>query len=248
MKTQKELHAMAVAAFRAIDEARTQEGKSDWFDFSGGICYNLDEYLQWKNCASTERKIIAGVKNHIVSIHPEFSGDTDYPVMVAGEGSALLQLECHPDNKWQGEYGAARVRMIKFGIEFLEQMDDAKIEEMFRYKTPFQRKGFTPDMVFVLKEDSGHLCAGDFIKLLRDDGSSCPYFIAIGETDDDARIFTYLDNVEPLDMSRIDLLAAVDEAKRAKTRMDELTAELEKIKGEFRKKSTILAVFGLKLI
>ena len=248
MKTQKELHSLALEAFKAIDAARTQEEKPYWFDFSGGICYNLDEFLKEKNCESIERKIIAGVKNHIVSIHPEFSGNTDYPVMIAGEGTALGQWECHPANKWDGEYGAARIRMLKFGIEFLEQMDDARIEEMFCYKTPFQRRGFTPDMVFVLKEDSGHLCAGDYIKLYRDDDSNCPYFVSIGETDSDNRICPYLDIVEPVDVSTIDLLTTVDEAKKAKTRMDEIAVEMEKIKAEFRTKSALLAVFGLKLI
>lgn len=260
MKTAQELHKIAVDVFKIIVESAVNHRRNREPGVSGlpvhkdfypedGICANL-HHIAEERCSCQELNILAGVKNHIVSIHPEFSGSIDYPVKIEGSPANAHDLWHGNNDKWIGEYGAARLRMAEFALEWLEKADDSVIEKWFVYKTPFARKGYLPTDLFELlddnsKDEDSAFYKGAVLKLNYDDDSSNPRFVAIG-TDSDRYID--ISRIKKIDPEIIGIEEAAKAAKAAKKQLEEIEELLKIARREFAVASASLALHGLALI
>ena len=262
MKTAQELHKIAVDVFKNIVQSAVNHRHrhnqeicvSDFpvhkdFYPEDGICANL-HHIAEERCSCQELNILAGVKNHIVSIHPEFSGSIDYPVKIEGSPANAHDLWHGNNDKWIGEYGAARLRMAEFALEWLEKADDSVIEKWFVYKTPFARKGYLPTDLFELlddnsKDEDSAFYKGAVLKLKYDDDSSNPRFVAIG-TDSDRYID--ISRIKKIDPDNFGIEEAAKAAKAAKKQLEEIEELLKIARREFAVASASLALHGLTLI
>ncbi len=262
MKTAQELHKIAVDVFKNIVQSAVNHRHrhnqeicvSDFpvhkdFSLEDGICANLQRIAE-EHCSRQELNILAGVKNHIVSIHPEFSGSIDFPVKIEGSSVSAEGLWHENHDKWIGEYGAARLRMAEFALEWLEKADDSVIENWFAYKTPFARKGYLPTDLFELLDDetNDQNCAfykGAVLKLKYDDDSYNPRFVAIGT---DSERYIDISRIKKIDLEDIGIEEAAKAAKAAKKQVEEIEELLKIARREFTVASASLALHGLALI
>lgn len=260
MKTAQELHKIAVDVFKIIVESAANHRNNlkpgvsglpvhTRFGSSDGICNNLHRIAD-ERCSYQELNILAGVKNHIVSIHPEFSGSIDFPVKIEGSSVSAQDLWNENHDKWIGEYGAARLRMAEFALEWLEKADESVIENWFVYKTPFARKGYLPTDLFELLDDetNDQNCAfykGAVLKLKYDDDSNNPRFVAIGT---DSERYIDISRIKKIDLEDIGIEEAAKAAKAAKKQVEEIEEALKIARRELTVASASLALHGLALI
>ncbi len=82
-----------------------------------GICTHVDELWGTKPTSHLGYLHVARM-NQLIPYWPEYSGDESFPVphsdYTPAEGYYYI------DDKWTGEYGAARIRLLEFLIGSLE--------------------------------------------------------------------------------------------------------------------------------
>ena len=116
----------------AVKEAALADEKLTWFSSKQGICGNVDGY----------EIIVLGVSedyssNCLEYFYPqwsEWSGCKTFPVpsTIKAYTAEDMYME-HRGNMWVKEYGAARLRLLDYLIEQMENLGDAEVnweEEM----------------------------------------------------------------------------------------------------------------------
>jgi hypothetical protein len=172
---------------------------SDLFYTGYGICDNI------ARCAppSADDNILSMVKDNVIRRVPSYSGNYHYPVHhpMPRDGRSLVDeaenAYCEFSNKWADGYGANRVQQLRELVDYVtNQWDDELTQSM----TPAKRVGIVKEVTVVQR-----IVDGDLFVLQYDDGSTDPYFMPLGGTEDDRR---------SIDLRRIIILPTLDQPER----------------------------------
>lgn len=90
--------------------------------YCAGICGVVDRAVLWPSSMHADRTDIHRTLKDLFEQWPEFSGSHTYPVCTvyqSTEDEARMQYvtESRAYSMWEGEYGAARMRLLQFMIE-----------------------------------------------------------------------------------------------------------------------------------
>lgn len=122
---QKRMVQGILQGLKALD-ARINEGK---VPMHNGICLEVKESMGYYSCHLTEEEqdALGTELKECFKAWPEFSGDEEYPVHTGGPSAAAQYLNRRygeffcPDT----EYGAARLRLLAFMIQYFEEKSHA---------------------------------------------------------------------------------------------------------------------------
>lgn len=87
-----------------------------------GICDNIRSILMAEGSSVKDRYDMRGLMDDLFKTWPEFSGSQSYPVCTVyqaygGEPREQYITASNTFTMWEGEYGAARIRLLNFLIE-----------------------------------------------------------------------------------------------------------------------------------
>ena len=94
-----------------------------------GICGNVQYILDRTYDVTKATQDWDYVQNYLFSRWPEFSGDIAYPVplklfwVIPVNPKLGFNVMFNGPNKWSGQYGRARKRLLRFIIEELEKRE-----------------------------------------------------------------------------------------------------------------------------
>lgn len=109
--------AILLACLLDIRGAAT--GESTRLRYGKGICSNVDDLWDEKTGYDC-RDLYVMKMDELFTSWPEYSGCESFPVPAPPGELDVYQAYYSIGNKWVGEYGAARVRLLDYMIEQLE--------------------------------------------------------------------------------------------------------------------------------
>lgn len=194
----------------AAVEYRSTGVRKDGFEPTYGICSNIEEMCK-------PYRVITNVKNNLICRTPSFSGSYHYPVP-GGEG-AWDRYE----NKWQGDYGAARLQQLE---ELLALVHNEWDDKLIKTMSPAERNGFVLGQMYM------EVSTGFVWEFTRDDDSANPEFYCPSTSE---RKYKDLSTMMPVkDTKKRTVGSLTKAATRILAKQAKIKAQIEKLQAAVR--------------
>lgn len=191
-----------------------------------GICDNIGR------CSpnGTSHDTMSLIKDNVIRRVPSYSGNYHYPVRHPNPENGVSQADAAEhayDNysqRFEGEYGAERVKQLTEILDYVTNQWDDKLAER---QSPASRIGIIKGLTIVKRRDDQSMWV-----LHSDDDSADPYFLPLGSSDRDDRCAISLHRLEVLPIPEINKISVSSFVKRmikAKKKREELEKKLKAI-------------------
>lgn len=220
----------AVITFQKMYDAAVlyREGKESQLDSSDGICDNISLFA---DLAKTSSSKMHTLKENIIRRTPSYSGQYHYPVPGTGDKDASDSFSYL--GKWDGEYGANRLKVLG---EMIELIKNDWEEDLTSDISSARRLGLrVGDLVMYTRNGESSVWV-----FRRDDNSRNPSFHRLGNPDSyndiDLEYIKRINSKESDEMSVAEFIAKMEEKdaetlavesqiKALKERLSELNIE-----------------------
>lgn len=232
------MHTRAVAS-------RNGESMSDSLFYTGyGICDNIGRCKPQGADVDT----LSTIKDNLIRRTPSYSGNYHYPVSCPNSPNDIDAADSawgNHNNKWQGAYGANRLKQLEELIELVKTVWD---DSLGKDQTPAFRVGLIEGVSIVQWRRE----PDQMYRFVCDDRSSDPYFERLDGGDRrsiDLRYITILPmpSVENDSRSVAEFLEAI---KAEQDQAKAITAQIEALKKALSQTSTQIAMldYGLRTV